>query len=104
IEELQGEIDEAQAWNDVERAARAEEELDALVAQLTAATGLGGRDRSFASDAERARQRVKKAISASLARIESEHAELGRHLSNTIRTGYKCRYQPDPRAAVPWRT
>ncbi len=104
IEELQEEIDEAQAWNDAERAALAEEELDALVGHLAAATGLGGRSRAFASDAERARQRVKKAISASLARIESEHAELGRHLSSTIRTGYQCRYQPDPRAAFPWRT
>lgn len=104
IEELQAEIDEAQSWNDPERAARAEEELDALVEQLAAATGLGGRDRTFGSDAERARQRVKKAISASLGRINSEHPELGDHLARTIRTGFYCRYDPDPRTAAPWRT
>jgi hypothetical protein len=104
IEVLQAEIDEAEVWHDTERASRAQEEFDFLVQELTAATGLGGRDRTFGSSAERARQRVKKAIAASLARIDEQHPALGKHLAATVRTGFTCRYEPDPRGATVWRT
>jgi len=103
IEELQREIDEADEWADLERASRARSELEFLVDELAGATGLGGRDRSFGTNAERARQAVKKAISASLAKLASEHPDLGRHLGATVRTGYVCRYQPDPRVPITWR-
>ena len=104
IEALQAEIDEAEAWHDTERSSRPREEFDFLVRELTVATGLGGRDRTFGSSAERARQRVKKAIAASLARIAAQHPALGKHLAATVRTGFTCRYEPDPRAATVWRT
>jgi tetratricopeptide (TPR) repeat protein len=104
VQELQAEIDEAEAWHDIERASRAREELDFLAQQLAAATGLGGRDRTFGSSAERARQRVKKAIAASLARIAAQHPPLATHLAATLRTGFTCRYEPDPRTATIWRT
>jgi tetratricopeptide (TPR) repeat protein len=104
IETLQGEIDEADEWADSERASRSRAELEFLVHELAAATGLGGRDRTFGSSAERARQRVKKAIATTLARIDAQHPELGRHLTATIRTGYGCRYEPDPRASTVWKT
>jgi tetratricopeptide (TPR) repeat protein len=103
IEELQAEADEADNWADSERATRARQELEFLAHELAAATGLSGRDRRFGSTAERARQRVKKAITTSLGRIETEHPELGRHLAITIRTGYGCRYEPDPRTPINWR-
>jgi tetratricopeptide (TPR) repeat protein len=103
IEELQAEIDEAESWADGERATRAREELDILVRELSAATGLGGRDRRFGSPAERARQRVKKSIASGLARIDAAHPQLGRHLAGTVRTGYGCRYEPDPRAPINWQ-
>ena len=69
VRELQGEIEEAESWNDPERAARAQVELDALIRQLAAAVGLGGRDRPAASSPERARVSVRKAIANAIARI-----------------------------------
>ena len=54
VHELQGDIEEAQAWNDPERAARAETELEAITHELSAGVGLGGRDRKGATAAERA--------------------------------------------------
>jgi hypothetical protein len=53
VDELREEIDEAQRWNDPERAERASAELDLLGAELSRAVGLGGRDRRAASNAER---------------------------------------------------
>jgi hypothetical protein len=55
-----------------ERAGRAREEIEFLAAELAAATGLGGRDRKAASNAERARVSVTKAIRTTLKRVE-EH-------------------------------
>ena len=43
---LDEEIGEAERWNDPERSARLDEERDALVHELAAAVGLGGRDRT----------------------------------------------------------
>ncbi|MDQ3646505.1 MAG: AAA family ATPase, partial [Actinomycetota bacterium] len=45
LEDLREDLEEAQAFNDPERAARAQDEMDALVAQLAAGVGLGGRAR-----------------------------------------------------------
>ena len=58
IVELQRDIDEARDHHDRGRAERAEVELDALVAQLSEAFGLGGRARPTGSSAERARSAV----------------------------------------------
>jgi len=102
IEELQAAIDEAEDWNDSERAAHARDELDFLVHELAAATGLGGRDRRMGSDAERARVNVTRAIRSAMARIQEHNPEMGRHLELTVRTGTFCAYQPDPRAKVTW--
>jgi len=46
ILELTEDLQEAEAWADLGRAARARAELDALTDQLSAAVGLGGRDRA----------------------------------------------------------
>lgn len=100
--ELQHEIDEAQAWNDPERAARAEVELEALTRELAAGVGLGGRDRKGATAAERARVSVRKAIAASVAQIRERDQDLGLLLTTTVRTGTYCRYTPDPRLPVIW--
>ena len=45
LEDLRAEIEEAEAFNDPERAARAREEMDFIAHELSAAVGLGGRDR-----------------------------------------------------------
>jgi class 3 adenylate cyclase len=102
IAELEAEIEQARRWNDLERAARAEAELDALTRELAGALGLGGRDRRAASDSERARASVTKAVRGALRRLEAQHPELGRHLSVAVRTGTFCTYDPDPRLPVTW--
>jgi predicted ATPase len=95
IEELQREIDEASADNDSARGERAELELDALVEQLSDAFGLGGRSRSAKSSVERARTAVTYRIRAAIKRLDEVHPELGRHLTNAVRTGTWCSYQPE---------
>jgi eukaryotic-like serine/threonine-protein kinase len=101
--ELEGELDEARAFGDPERAARAEEERDFLVRELAGAIGLGGRDRRMGSAAERARVSVTRAIRSALARIQEHSPALGDHLERTIHTGTFCSYGPDPRAPADWR-
>jgi class 3 adenylate cyclase len=104
IAELEAETEEARRWNDLERIARAEGELDALTRELARALGLGGRDRRAASDSERARVSVTKAVRGAVRRLEDQHPELGRHLSLAVRTGTFCAYDPDPRVPVTWDT
>src|SRR6266536_1384876 len=103
LEELGDEIEEAEAWNDPERAARAREEREFIARELSAAVGLGGRDRRAASAAERARVNVTRAIKSALARIEAQSPALGAHLQRTIRTGTFCSYRPDPRLPIAWQ-
>jgi hypothetical protein len=90
--ELQAEIDEADDHNDLERAARARAEFDALVDEVQRTTGLLGRRRAFADEAERARTSVQKAIKRAIARIADADATLGRELSCRILTGARCVY------------
>ena len=102
ITDLREEVEEARAWHDSERVSRAEDELNALVHQLASAVGLGGRDRKMASNSERARFSVSKALRTALKRITAEHPELGRHLRSTVRTGSFCVYEPDSRLPGTW--
>lgn len=103
LEDLRDELREAQSWADTERAARARQEMDALVEELTRGEGLGGRARRAGSDAERARQAVTKALKSAVERINRHSPALGRHLASTVRTGTYCRYDPDPRVPVAWK-
>jgi hypothetical protein len=103
LEELEGELDEARAFGDPERAALAEEERDFLVRELAGAIGLGGRDRRMGSPSERARVSVTRAIRSALARVAEHSSALGDHLERTIRTGTFCSYRPDPRTPINWR-
>jgi AAA ATPase domain len=102
-EELREELDEAEAFNDPERAARAREEMDFLTSELAGAVGLGGRNRKGASNEERARVAVTKAVRATLRRIDEMNSDLGQELAATIRTGTFCSYEPDRRRPVSWR-
>ena len=102
LEDLDAELGEAERFNDRERAARATEEREAIAHELAAAVGLGGRDRRAASDTERARVNVTRAIKATLERIVEHSPALGQHLEATLRTGTFCSYLPDPRVAVRW--
>ncbi len=104
LEDLREDLEEAQGFNDPERAARAQEEIDALVGQLAAGVGIGGRDRKAASQAERARVNITKSVKDALKKIDENHGPLGEHLRTTIRTGVYCAYLPDPRMQISWRT
>jgi hypothetical protein len=102
LADLQEELEEAQRFNDLERAARAEHEIGFLTDELGRAVGLGGRTRRAGSAAERARLNVSRAISAALKRIGAHERALGEHLTATVRTGLFCSYNPDPRLPVRW--
>jgi non-specific serine/threonine protein kinase len=102
LEELEAELRDAEQWNDPERAARATEERELLAHELAAAVGLGGRDRKAASDAERARINVTRAIKTVIDRIAQHSPALARHFEATVRTGTFCSYGPDPRAILRW--
>ncbi len=95
IIELQAEVDDAEAAGDLARHDRARAELDVLLAELAAATGLGGRARQTGSDAERARKAVSGRIAETLRRLERQHPALARHLRHAVRTGTYCSYQPE---------
>jgi tetratricopeptide (TPR) repeat protein len=101
--ELREELEEAQGFDDVERAARAEQEIDFLTEELGRAVGLGGRTRRAGSAAERARLNVGRAIASALRRIAAQERALGEHLTATVRTGLFCSYNPDPRLVVRWQ-
>jgi hypothetical protein len=103
LTELEEELEEARSFGDDERAARAAEERDFLVAELARSLGLGRRSRRAASASERARVSVTRAIRSALARIHKESPTLGDHLDQTIRTGTFCSYRPDPRAPIDWQ-
>ncbi len=102
VEELQEQIDEAESFNDPERASRAREELTFVARELAGAVGLGGRDRKTGSDAERARVNVTRAIRTALKRIAEHDARLGRRLGTEIKTGTFCVYEPDPGDEPAW--
>ena len=101
--DLREELAEAEAWHDPERVARLQAEQDALVRELGAALGIGGRDRPTGSPSERARISATRAIRAAMARIADQSPALGAHLEATIRTGTYCAYVPDPHAPIDWR-
>jgi hypothetical protein len=94
LDELEAEIDQASEWRDPVRAERAEAERQALIAELAAAAGLGGRTRRLGDPAERARKTVTARIRDSLRRIDRAHPPLGEHLRATVTTGTTCCYSP----------
>jgi hypothetical protein len=96
-------LEEAERCHDPGLAATASAERDFLVAELTRAVGLGGRDRRAASHAERARLNVTRAIRAAMANLTRANPALGAHLAATIRTGRYCSYTPDPRVPITWK-
>src|SRR5262249_29210536 len=60
--ELRGELEKAEDFHDIGRAARLREEMEFLAAELARASGLGGRARKAGADGERARLNVTRAV------------------------------------------
>jgi predicted ATPase len=102
IRDLQEELDDADAANDLGRSERAQAELDAVVEHLAGALGLGGRSRRGAGTAERARSAVTQRIRTTIKKLGADHPELGRHLEASVRTGTYCSYRPE--RPVRWET
>ena len=100
--DLQEEIEEADSYNDPERAARARQELAFLARELARAVGLGDRERRAGSDAERARVNVTRAIRTALQRLCDHDPVLARSLGSAIRTGTFCVYEPVPGDEPAW--
>jgi hypothetical protein len=103
LRDLDEELGEAESWADQARLGRLRLEREALLREVAAATGLGGRARRFSSDGERARVAVRKAIAAALDRIAGHDPALARLLRDTVHTGARCRYDPDPARPVSWQ-
>ena len=95
IEDLQRDLEEAESMNDPGRGEKARAELDLLLDELSRATGLQGKSREFSTAAERARMAVTWRIRSAIKKIAAAHPELGKHLSNSIRTGSFCEYSPE---------
>ncbi len=91
---LDADIEELDARHDLERANALRAERDWLIAEITAAAGLGGRLRHFRDDEERARVAVGKAIRRALDRIAAADPIIGAVLRATVHTGARCSYQP----------
>ncbi|MGW6932063.1 hypothetical protein ACWGE0_18560 [Lentzea sp. NPDC054927] len=75
--------------SDAERA-----EHDWLAGEIAAATGLGGRGRTFTDSGERARIAVGKAIRRAVSTLESADPVIGSHVRERVRTGRRCSYAP----------
>jgi hypothetical protein len=102
LRDIDSDLAEADSWADEGRLARLGLEREALLDQVAAAAGLSGRHRRFSSADERARVAVRKAIAATLTRIEHQDPALARLLRDSVRTGASCRYDPDPARPVTW--
>jgi hypothetical protein len=103
VAELRKDVEEAQRFNDQERVAKAQHELDSILEHLADAVGLGGRTRRAGSQAERARSAITKRIKVSINKIGEAIPPLGRHLAVRVKTGYFCSYHPHPDRPVVWK-
>ncbi len=95
LEDLRGQLTEAEEMGDRARATRAREEIDALATELSRGLGLGGRARVAGSTAERARVNVQRHIRKAIRKIAEDLPELGRYLDWTVKTGTFCVYRPE---------
>jgi tetratricopeptide (TPR) repeat protein len=102
LEQLREQAEDAQALGDDDGAVRLEAEIDALVAELARAMGIGGRDRRLSAGAEKARLNVTRALRAAIARIEQADPDAGGILDRCVRTGTFCSYHPEADGAVSW--
>jgi tetratricopeptide (TPR) repeat protein len=104
ILDVEEDIEEATRLNDLGRLELAQHDRDYLVAELTGAIGLGGRNRSVGGTSERARTSVTRSIRYALGRLAEHDAGLAAHLEQRVRTGTYCVYTDDPLSPVVWET
>jgi len=95
VDDLREAIEQADLDGDVSASAAASLELEAVTRELSAATGLHGRDRRLDDDVERARKTVSARMRDVLSRIAIAHPALGSHLNESVLLGVRCSYQPN---------
>jgi hypothetical protein len=101
LTDLDDDLAEAEAANDLGRIGSVKAERDALAHELAAALGLGGRARSLGDPAERARKAVSARIRDAVKTIGACDPGLGDHLQASVHTGIFCSYAPA--TPVRWR-
>lgn len=102
INELREELEEAELMNNLEMASRLSAEYEQLVEHLSNSLGLAGEPRKAGSSVEKARAAVTLRIRGTIKKIAPVHESLAQHLTNAIRTGTFCSYQPEK--PVDWLT
>jgi tetratricopeptide (TPR) repeat protein len=102
--DIDDDIADADAANDIVRAELARRDREYLVAELQRAVGLGGRDRTVGDDTERARVSATRSIRYALDRLAEFAPAVASHLRRHVRTGTYCVYEPDALHPVSWRT
>ena len=100
--DIDEDIADADAANDIARAELARRDREYLVAELRRAVGLGGRDRTVSDDGERARVSATRSIRYSLERLAEFAPAVAAHLQQHVRTGTFCSYEPDALHRVVW--
>jgi hypothetical protein len=100
--DLEDDLAEADQNHDRERASQLATERDAVIAELTRATGLGGRTRRAGSSIERARLNVTRTIRHAITLLDEVLPELAAHLDQSVTTGNHCCYQPSHE--ISWTT
>lgn len=102
LAEVDADLEEALTDHDLARQELAERDRGYLVAELSRAVGLGGRERMVGASAERARSSVTRSIRYALARLADQEPDVAAHLAASVHTGTWCSYRADPLAAVAW--
>lgn len=102
ILELQAGIAEAEMHNNYVSLGRLQEEYDSILDHLSQSLGFRGKVRESNDPVEKARAAVTWRIRHAIAKIEAQHPRLGAHLSNSIKTGTFCSYNPE--REVRWST
>jgi tetratricopeptide (TPR) repeat protein len=102
LAEVDADIEDARADNDLGRIELAERDRDFLVAELARAVGLGGQLRATGGDVERARGSVTRCLRYAIEQLTTRLPAVAQHLATSIQTGAYCAYRPDPLVAVDW--
>jgi hypothetical protein len=81
--------------NDYQQSQVLQKEYDDILDMLSSSVGLNGRTRKSNDTIEKVRSAVTWRIRDSIKKIASIHPSLGKHLSNSIKTGIFCSYRPE---------
>jgi len=99
-DELLRELEDAKRNCDEAEQYRISREIGQIDDYLSDAT-LSGRTKQFQNEADKARQRIRKALDVVLDKIGGDHERLATHLRNSIHTGFQVVYLPEP--PIQWR-